>query len=407
MRIEPRTFRNAFPSLSPQQQNALAQFYDFRKAETRARRRPRGAGLGVRAARTACATATSSGPTRRPGCCSRRASSTSSGEVVEQFAFTDITIGAQDRPRRWSSRRGRRRRRTGRCAQIGPGDVVIEGHRLGRHAAAARLRQDHGRLPHAARQARARSRTSSTPTAWSPSACSSSRSPRRRTRSASPQQGGINVYSRQARRLSRDGAGRGARRDRAPDRQFGRAPLSARRAESLSLRRAKRQTHHDASQSLRPSRRRRRFAALAAMLVAVARRRRRRAARPGCPISPSSTRSRARRSSSIDVTQTVRARRAMPELSEDDPFYEFFRRFGQIPRRAARPSASSSSSRSARASSSRSDGYIVTNAHVVDGADEVTRQAHRQARVQGQGHRRRQAHRRRAAARSKPRTCRR
>jgi sigma-E factor negative regulatory protein RseB len=34
VRVEPRTFRNAFPSVSPQQQKALADFYDFRKAET-------------------------------------------------------------------------------------------------------------------------------------------------------------------------------------------------------------------------------------------------------------------------------------------------------------------------------------------------------------------------------------
>jgi sigma-E factor negative regulatory protein RseB len=34
VRIEPRTFRNAFPSLSPMQQKALLEFYDFRKAET-------------------------------------------------------------------------------------------------------------------------------------------------------------------------------------------------------------------------------------------------------------------------------------------------------------------------------------------------------------------------------------
>jgi serine protease Do len=33
----------------------------------------------------------------------------------------------------------------------------------------------------------------------------------------------------------------------------------------------------------------------------------------------------------IDVTQKVRRSRGA-ELSEDDPFYEFFRRFGQIPR---------------------------------------------------------------------------
>jgi len=34
---------------------------------------------------------------------------------------------------------------------------------------------------------------------------------------------------------------------------------------------------------------------------------------------------------SIDVTQKARRQRT-PDLSEDDPFYEFFRRFGQIPR---------------------------------------------------------------------------
>src|SRR5207302_9349007 len=33
---------------------------------------------------------------------------------------------------------------------------------------------------------------------------------------------------------------------------------------------------------------------------------------------------------SIDVTQKVKQAR-FPELSEDDPFYEFFRRFGQVP----------------------------------------------------------------------------
>src|SRR6476619_6302151 len=33
IRVEPRTFRNAFPSLSPQQQAALTEFYNFRMAE--------------------------------------------------------------------------------------------------------------------------------------------------------------------------------------------------------------------------------------------------------------------------------------------------------------------------------------------------------------------------------------
>ena len=37
---------------------------------------------------------------------------------------------------------------------------------------------------------------------------------------------------------------------------------------------------------------------------------------------------------SIDVTQKLK-RHPFPELSEDDPFYEFFRRFGQVPRHGA------------------------------------------------------------------------
>ena len=86
-------------------------------------------------------------------------------------------------------------------------------------------------------------------------------------------------------------------------------------------------------------------------------------------------------------TRAARQQGGLPGLDENDPFYEFFRRFmpdQQRPPGAAHPRGTRNAPPDARqgaaapvrpglrASSSPQDGYIVTNAHVVENADEIT-----------------------------------
>jgi hypothetical protein len=97
VRVEPRTFRNAFPSLSPQQQKALADFYDFRKAETM-----RVAGLDAQAwvfePKDGLRYGHKFWTDLATGLILKARVVDESNGVLEQFVFSEVTIGAKIDP---------------------------------------------------------------------------------------------------------------------------------------------------------------------------------------------------------------------------------------------------------------------------------------------------------------------
>jgi len=94
VRVEPRTFRNAFPSLSALQQKALTDFYEFRKAET-----GRVAGLDAQAwvfePKDELRYGHKFWADAATGLLLKASIFNDRNEIVEQFTFTDLTIGVK------------------------------------------------------------------------------------------------------------------------------------------------------------------------------------------------------------------------------------------------------------------------------------------------------------------------
>jgi sigma-E factor negative regulatory protein RseB len=94
VRLEPRTFRNAFPSLSAQQQKALADHYQFRKAET-----GRVAGIDAQAwvfePKDGLRYGHKFWADPATGLILKARVGNDREAIIDQFAFTEISIGAK------------------------------------------------------------------------------------------------------------------------------------------------------------------------------------------------------------------------------------------------------------------------------------------------------------------------
>ena len=233
IRIEPRTFRNVFPSLSAEQ-IAQSRAVLRSRAWSSASAWP---GTGRRSCRssprTACATGTSSGPTRTPGLLLK-------ARLVDEKRRSRRAVRVhgrrdqrQDRQATWSSRPGRRCPPDWQVKQGGVRRDGAQGHRLVRRQAA---RRDSRRSRKASARCAASPTRSCNRLFGRPgrrSACSSSRLRARRVADRRVAAGRAQRLRDQERRPPDNRAGRGAARDRAPDRPIGRPALTRCRGSPL------------------------------------------------------------------------------------------------------------------------------------------------------------------------------